>query len=1182
MDHEIVEAICVEIRHDRPSRRGHSLPDGCGGEARTLLAGRPEEDSDLAFREPEQQITLPVAVPVAIDRREEPFEPSLLEIEPDGDRLGPCAREAREARALDAIDTQLDLRALRREHPKDLHDAELDAGLNDLVSAITVEVDGIEHGKAGLRPEASVRRRLDIGAAARVAMNLEPMLASHQRSEGSMEEDVREAIAVEVTCENADSRRPAPHLLFGRERVKSHRPRRPCRESTALGAEYVDPVAREREQITSIAGDVATAHEGRPRELREERGPPRRSGLETFVVGPRRRREAPHTARAKAHQTSTVRGRKQDRRLAGVGPVTGGPEQRQAVRSRWKRQWRIENDAAGEPRSGHRDDFDACGRDEDEIVARRGIDVCDVDGNDIGTDRDRTLRFDETTLPGSQHRHRADLVRRCAACGDDAETSLATAQTERRNPDRAAFDAQCAHLERIRLFRSPSRSRTHHDDDAGNEDRGRASALGDRHEARVVRPPRHVRYPSAMTDPTSPTAFDPHAATGNPFAPYVLAPTAPAPAGIPTEPVAPIHAEHAAASTLAERRAELLAHILRSPAPPHVSAIFHEIGRLAAGGPAHTGIFEAALAYVDARLDCADFVLHGVLRLVLQFGDDLRVSRALVEHAHRSLLGFKYWPDEPGRDSMCTWTENHQILFASAALIAGQMHPDAVFSNSGETGLRKQEIARRRILRWLDLRFRTGFSEWLSNVYYDEDLVALLTLVDFAQDDEIRRRAEMVTDLLLLDLALHGFRGVFASTHGRSYESSKKWAAEESTTDTSRLLFGAGSFARRENMAAVCLALSRYRSPLVLRAIATDTSAEPLVVRQRMGLRLDELKRRWRLDPLDPEDMMVLLSLEAYAHPATIEGFVRLLDRFGWWDNEFFRPFARVRPLIARLRRLGLLRTVFRLLEADAARNVRPEVNVLTYRTPDGQLSSALDWRAGKGGDQQHVWQATLGPDAVCFTTHPGSRRARSPGHWTGSATLPRVGQIENLLVAIYSIPRRPFLLYPNRNLYTHAWLPRDRFDEVVERGGWFFARRGDGFLALRSQRPARWSDATGEDAGREIVAPGRDNVWVCELGRRATSGSFDEFVDRIAHAPITFGRRRVAYRSPSQGRISFGWRGPLLREGRPVPLAGFSRYDTPYGAADFPSDVVTLAHGGHALRLRWADASREASGFLA
>ena len=683
-----------------------------------------------------------------------------------------------------------------------------------------------------------------------------------------------------------------------------------------------------------------------------------------------------------------------------------------------------------------------------------------------------------------------------------------------------------------------------------------------------------------MPERTIRTPFDPHAATDHPFAPYVLAPSAPAPPGIPTGPAPCPHAEIAAPASFAARRDELLVHVLRAPTPPHVSAIFHELGRLAAGGPVYTGLFEAALDYVDARLDCADFVLHGVLRLVLQFGDDPRLPRALVERAQRSILGFKYWPDEPGRDSMCTWTENHEILFASAALIAGQMHPDAVFSNSGETGRRKQDAARRRILRWLDLRFRTGFSEWLSNVYYDEDLVALLELVDFATDDELRRRAEMVADLLLLDLALHGFRGVFASTHGRSYESSKKWAAEESTSDTSRLLFGTGSFARRENMSAVCLALSRYRPPSVLGAIANDARTEPLVVRQRMGLRMDEL-RRWRLDPLDPEDMMVLLSLEAYAHPETIEGFARLLDRFGWWSNEFFRPFARVRPLITGLRRLGLLRAAFRLLEADAARNVRPEVNVVTCRTADFQLSSALDWRAGKGGDQQHVWQATLGPDAVCFTTHPGPRSARSPGHWTGSATLPRVGQIENILVAIFSIPRRPFLLYPNRNLYTHAWLPRDRFDEVIERGDWFFARRGDGYLALRSQQPARWSDASGEDAGREIVAPGRDNVWVCEMGRRATCGAFEDFAARIACAPIDFGRRRVRYAAPSQGEIRFGWKGPLLCDGRAVPIGGFARYDTPYGSADFPADAVAISHEGHSLRLRWSDASREASGFF-
>ncbi len=88
-----------------------------------------------------------------------------------------------------------------------------------------------------------------------------------------------------------------------------------------------------------------------------------------------------------------------------------------------------------------------------------------------------------------------------------------------------------------------------------------------------------------------------------------------------------------------------------------------------------------------------------------------------------TVLGFKYWPDEPGVDSLCTWTENHYILYSSAAYLAGQLYPDQTFSNAGQMGNDKMVINRPRILRWLDLRYHTGFSEWLSHVYYDEDLI---------------------------------------------------------------------------------------------------------------------------------------------------------------------------------------------------------------------------------------------------------------------------------------------------------------------------------------------------------------------------------------------------------------------------------------------------------------------------
>lgn len=81
------------------------------------------------------------------------------------------------------------------------------------------------------------------------------------------------------------------------------------------------------------------------------------------------------------------------------------------------------------------------------------------------------------------------------------------------------------------------------------------------------------------------------------------------------------------------------------------------------------------------------------------------------------------------------------------------------------------------------------------------------------------------------------------------------------------------------------------------------------------------------------------------------------------------------------------LPAVIAAIAADAARpavqvrqrmSLRDEVHVTTFRTPDTMLSSAQDWRPGMGGDQQHVWQATLGQEAVCFTTLPGPRSGRA------------------------------------------------------------------------------------------------------------------------------------------------------------------------------------------------------------
>lgn len=635
----------------------------------------------------------------------------------------------------------------------------------------------------------------------------------------------------------------------------------------------------------------------------------------------------------------------------------------------------------------------------------------------------------------------------------------------------------------------------------------------------------------------------------------------PAPAGYPARASADGFSETCFEPEFTQRKAAYLAYVMANPAPPNFKAPFHELARLSAGGLAHEGILLGACAYVERRKDCSDFVLHSLLRLLYQFNVHPQLSPHLYERVYETVTGFKYWPDEPGSDSMCTWTENHQILFASAAYLAGQFLPEERFTNSGRSGQEQMERARPRLLRWLELRERTGFSEWLSNVYYDEDLTALLALLDFSAEPEIQAKAARVIDLLLADLALNSFRGVFGSTHGRSYADQKRVAGQEATSAVTRLLFGMGSFSSADTMSAACFALSpRFELKPRLFEIANDLARPEMENRQRMGIRLAQAKR-WGLGFDSFEDGMVYLSLEAYTHPRTIDLTLRMFDAWNWWDNLYFAPFAARRGLIERLRRLRLTPLLARLAEKDLCRNTREQVNIYTYRTPDTMLSCAQDYRKGYGGDQQSIWQATLGPGAVCFTTHPGRRTGDSPNYWTGSGSLPRVAQHKNVLAAIYNISTAPGLYLTNRLKFTHAWLPRAAFDEVVERDGWIFARKGAGYLALRAKNGCRWADAEpeGEGEANEVISHGLKNVWLCELGREAVDGSFAQFVARICQARVRFSALGVTYDSPSVGRFSFGWRGPLRVNGAEIALTDYPRYANPYFEIPFGESGTPL-----------------------
>jgi hypothetical protein len=584
------------------------------------------------------------------------------------------------------------------------------------------------------------------------------------------------------------------------------------------------------------------------------------------------------------------------------------------------------------------------------------------------------------------------------------------------------------------------------------------------------------------------------------------------------------------------------------------TGLFSQIGRLELGRePVNETAIREGIDYVYSQQDCNDFTLGALLRIVYGYRNSPLISPELIGEIETCLRKFKYWWDQPGRDRRCYHTENHQIIFHSDELLAGQLFRDQVFEVSGKDGQFHVDHALHLIRRWLDFRERFGFSEWLSNCYFEEDLLALVNLYDFAEDADIRRRAGNLIDVILFEMALHTYRGVFGSSHGRSYPRLIKGGRGEDSASTAKLMFGMGIFNKSSALGAVPLASSSYRCPPVIAAIAADLDG-PRLMCERHSLNIEDAPAHG-LSYTDLEDGYLYWSIQDYTHPAIIELAQQTRRTFGVMLYEDYQP---------RYDQLAAWAETDRhvLVEPSIDCHAMTEVHVQSYRTPHSMLSCAQDYRPGKPGYQQHPWQATLGIDAVVFTNHPGAEDEISrPNFWGGNGVLPKAVQHHNVLIAMHHVPADD--AFP----YSHAYFPRAAFDTVEQRGHWVCAAKDGGYIAFYSQHPVQWrADAQGEQV--ELRADSPDNIWVCELGSVDEWGSFAAFVDAVTAAEIECDDLCVVYRSPSVGKVELSWNGPLRVDRAEIELHNYPRFANPYCRADFGAKVYEIEYAGQSYRI--------------
>lgn len=574
---------------------------------------------------------------------------------------------------------------------------------------------------------------------------------------------------------------------------------------------------------------------------------------------------------------------------------------------------------------------------------------------------------------------------------------------------------------------------------------------------------------------------------------------------------------------------------------------------------------DGTLEYINGQYDCSDFDLVNLIRIIYEYED--RIPDSIKTKIDYTLLHFRYWWDEPGGNSMCYWSENHQILFASAEYLVGQKYPDTIFANSGLTGKQHMEKARKRVLDWMEMRWKYGFIEFYSNVYYNEDIGGMINLIDFA-DEEVSKKMQIIMDLLLYDVATQSLKTMFISVSGRAYEGNRKGGSNSTLGGITNYYWGNGDTIK-SGITYGLVTSKKYVLPPVIKEIARDTNS--VVIRQSNGLEISELKNEGYFG-IDDKCMMMQWGMEAFTNPEVIRNSLAHIRDCHMFTNNFIGDFKMLDFTL--LKWLHLEPLMVRVINPQSNGKAIQKGNTYTYKTKDYSLYSVQDYHPGTFGDQQHVAGMNIGNSFSIFHTHPAlekDQKSQSPGYWVGYGHLPHIAQNGNVSLAIYNIPKKKGLMEAALLGYTHAWFPKEQFDTTIVEDNYAMGKKGNIYCAFIVKNQFTFRENTTDD----LIQQGKQTFWITEAGSKDEDGSFAKFCQRIKKNKLAFDSNHLelSYQSKDKlYKLKFG--ADFLVDGKLIKT-DYERFDSPYIKAHKKAETLSFSHNGKSLYLDFKNLKR-------
>jgi hypothetical protein len=419
-----------------------------------------------------------------------------------------------------------------------------------------------------------------------------------------------------------------------------------------------------------------------------------------------------------------------------------------------------------------------------------------------------------------------------------------------------------------------------------------------------------------------------------------------------------------------------------------------------------------------------DFGMLALIRILYLTKQNCHEQNQLLFNTLSNLLKEQQFWLSKNETSECFWSENHMICYLSSWHLWNQYNGIVV------------DHCDQLIRKFLDVKIKYFYYEFLSQVYNMYTLNALLNIYDYTNNIEFKNKSKQCIEIILQQFAeVITMNGTIFCASGRCYSRYKTSSLDKNCNKLLYLLTGickernissAGAFFATSTFNPTSDYISNYHNKYerVYKISHCD----------------DEFKQIY--NNLSQVDRTIFQwSAGNYFNGENIDDTVKLINDYNLWGHAHFKldPYETILKLIPKPIIVSTSNTFSDFSEGSPLCDIKYRI----YNHNNYSLTSIENYNKGKLGAQQFPWVANVGGTPVFTQSGRISTIGNLPEAF-GNSHLPYIKQQANVIMVMYNPSELMKNTTSKTKLDLKVYLNWNGFDNELKfvNKNWFFGEK--------------------------------------------------------------------------------------------------------------------------------------------